>query len=928
MTQMSVTGTLSDLVTEAESSLTEPSVGQRDGAPAETDSDSGDSLFITQKPVPEAVRSGRRRRSSFRSDPPSLTDAEGSDDSASPEESKTDRKKTVKRIKLPKHSFSFLKQRRIGPIRIEELKIKQNTSLHSAVMGGFFKSVRDVWQSRQRKKKTSLPTVDMPKESILPISEEEEEEKPEDEDIRVVEKKRFVVSLKAKCSQSWCTSSQGDGQEKKQRGRRSMKARQETSQGGQQKMLAPKSRELLSTCTSSDEKEESSSRALVERKTSDKLVASNTSAAETPKTEKREENEDDSSASVCELSPNGPEASTEVAEPQEDVFLTDERPQTGQAECEPEGQNLLQTDANDDTMCSESRVKKKIEDRRGHEAVEEEEGQSQHDVSFTEVEETPSVSQTIAELVIHKIKAMESLSHDDNIITVEERDIPDPKKKKKKKKKKNKLAAEDVREEEDGPLESNVRVEEEDGVFSGSCNVENGGKEKKKSKKRNEDDELLKSNLQSEPLNGVAEKPKKKKKKKKDLTSEPAEQLQEVEDCLEEASQETGESSYVEGRKRKKKQKASSGDHFRGDDCIDVSFSNEVITGVSVKKKNTEEDENVDKAQNTTEGGEDHNAELLRILSEDSVAQSDDSVSVRKKKKKRTSSFLVADLEENAAQTYEETPSVAAYSWPADKPAGESAETTGSLEKADDGVGKKKKKRKKVSAEQEKAEKDFEEPDRTCQTAVAETDDEKKKKRRRDDSESVTSMEIVEKASDSQAAKQKKKKKKDIREIPSATAENNESEESKRNICVPLSHKKKSSTVAAKGINETCNDSRAANDQATLEAQAKQASPSSETPENQAGNDVRGKKKKQKVKAAESVLLEGKSFAETDEIKAPKPKKKDGTQPAAESSLSSVFSDSSLCQSETCSSHSGRKNKHKKAKHRHFNPIEDFITDG
>ncbi|XP_051793433.1 uncharacterized protein LOC110951716 isoform X2 [Acanthochromis polyacanthus] len=194
MTQMSVTGTQSDVVTEAEISLTEPSVGQRDGSPAETDSDSGDSLFITQKPVPEAVRSGRRRSSSFRSDPPSLLDGDESDDSASPEEPKPDRKKKVKRIKLQKHSFSFLRQRRIGRICIEELKNKQNTSLHNAVMGGFFKCVRDLWQSYQRDEDlASLPTVDVPEESIPPISEEEEE-KPEDEDIKVVVRDPWFAS--------------------------------------------------------------------------------------------------------------------------------------------------------------------------------------------------------------------------------------------------------------------------------------------------------------------------------------------------------------------------------------------------------------------------------------------------------------------------------------------------------------------------------------------------------------------------------------------------------------------------------------------------------------------------------------------------------------------------------------------------------------
>lgn len=102
-------------------------------------SDSGDSLFLTQKQVPEAVRSGRRERLSLRSKPVSPRDLEGSDagslSSDSHEEPKTAKdernKKQTPISSLPKFSFPFLSGRKLkGKARSTGLFNVQNKALH------------------------------------------------------------------------------------------------------------------------------------------------------------------------------------------------------------------------------------------------------------------------------------------------------------------------------------------------------------------------------------------------------------------------------------------------------------------------------------------------------------------------------------------------------------------------------------------------------------------------------------------------------------------------------------------------------------------------------------------------------------------------------------------------------------------------------
>ncbi|XP_008284308.1 phoenix [Stegastes partitus] len=1182
MTQMSLTGTQSDLFTDSGNPHTDldtlppgngdelwqhVEVGQKDGAPAETDSDSGDSLFITQKPVAEAVRSGRRsRRSSFSPGSPSDTDAERSDDSASPEKSETDKKKTPKKLKRPKYSFSFLRQSKItGRMCVGELKAKQNTELQNAAMGGFFKCARDMWQNYPTKEdlESALPTVDMPGESIHPISEEEEEERPEDEDIKVVEKKRFVVSLKAKSSQPWPEGDVGiteveetpsltqtiDELEIHGKGSEEIDNMMTLEEDVPDANIKEKKNKLAEEDVREEEEghlesdvrvEEEDSESCNAEKKSDEdadLLNSNLQSkplndvAEKPRKKKkkdklaaedvREENNghlesdvrvEEEDSDRCDTENAGEKkndedvdllksnlqskplndvaeklkkkknkkkknklAAEDVGEEEEGHLKSDgrvEEESVSLESCDAENGSEKKSDEDVDLLTSSlqseplinvaEKLKKKKKKKKNKLAVEdggqEEEG---HLESDTRVEEEDSVFSDrcitengskkksdedvdllnfslqseplydVAEKPKKKKKKKNKLAAEDgrqegeeghleSDVRVEEQDSEscitengDEKKsdedvdlltsslqseplndvaEKPKKKKKTKLAVEDVREEEEGHLESDVRVEEEDSVFSDRCDAEDGGEKKsdedvdslksnlqseplsdvaekpKKKKKKNklaaeyvrhegeeghlesdvrteeesvflescdtenggekksdEDIDSLKSNLHAKPLNDVAEKPKRKKKKKTKLAAEDVRQegdeghleldvrVEEQDSVFsdrcdaENGGEKKSDEDVSVKRKKKKKQKSASVDDdapIGRDDCIDESFSKEVITESPVqkkkkkKKKEKTEDENVGGAQETTEGGEDQDAGLVgTITNNDTVTQNDDSV----RKKKRTRSFLVADAEETAAQTHQETQSGAA-----DKPAGESAETAGSWMGSDDGVRKKKKKRKKVSAERERVEKDheldFEEPNTTC--LVVETGLKRKKKRKMD--EEVASVEKSER--DSQTDENVGSKKKRKKKIPPTTAENNESEEATLNVSVSLSNKKKSQTVAAKGLNDTCNDGSAADDRTTREALAERASPSPETPGNQPLNDVKGKKKRKKVKESDTVSLEAKSFTE---IEAHKPKK---NRRETESSFSPVFSDTSLSQCEPSSSLSIRKKKHKKSK--------------
>ncbi|XP_017164183.1 phoenix isoform X1 [Poecilia reticulata] len=171
----------------------------------DTNSDSGDSLFITQKCAPQRRRR-LSRRSNFRDSPENEYDA-----STSEEEHPDDRKQKKKSCTTPKFTFDFLEER-----MMTRLPYYQNRKLHYYAMGGFFRCAEQLWDSYQTEKDllASLPTVDQDGEPISPMSKEKDET-TEDEDIRVVEKKLFVVS-KTKNSQPWYNPRKGSSEETQQ----------------------------------------------------------------------------------------------------------------------------------------------------------------------------------------------------------------------------------------------------------------------------------------------------------------------------------------------------------------------------------------------------------------------------------------------------------------------------------------------------------------------------------------------------------------------------------------------------------------------------------------------------------------------------------------------------------------------------------------
>ncbi|XP_062261409.1 phoenix [Platichthys flesus] len=173
---------------------------------SEAESDSGDSLFITQKPASEAESAISKRPNSPRSVPASIRQLE-EEDSSSSSSSSDGKSKTVNRkrgtrrktIKLPQYIFPFLSEKRHRAL----LSVQHNTALHYNAMGGFFKCVKELQRGRHGGDglPSSLRTVDEEGGSISPLSVDEEEGS-ESVDCKVVEKKRFVfVPSKTKRSQ-------------------------------------------------------------------------------------------------------------------------------------------------------------------------------------------------------------------------------------------------------------------------------------------------------------------------------------------------------------------------------------------------------------------------------------------------------------------------------------------------------------------------------------------------------------------------------------------------------------------------------------------------------------------------------------------------------------------------------------------------------
>ncbi|KAF0038115.1 hypothetical protein F2P81_008599 [Scophthalmus maximus] len=502
--------------------------------PADAASDSDDGLFITQKPVPEAVRS--RRRLLHTPSPPSTSPRQEEDEAGPsfPSSLAESRSVTTRRIKnLPKYSFSFVTEKRP---RAAWVSARQNRALHNYAMGGFFKCVKELWQGRQRgdDPQAPLPTVDMDGENISPLSDDEDAWS-ESEDIKVVERTRFVARLKPKCSQPRHNPDTGGISGKRKR--RSASEGQEVSRMKTQNKPPTMASTAfpLDTKSSDNNNRHPPRRVLTEKETSDKHVTSDGSIlvhTETPGTNRRlnrvskmlfqgnereEELCDDSDATYCEpselqLSPwehteKDREASPNVTEPQTDVFTTDD---LSQAEDEPESQSLLRslpvcvTDGYNERVRNVSGAKRRKAkgdcesvEERGDQSHEEPQGLPAARSLCVEAEETPRPTQTSDELELNEENRMANLSQGRRKENTE------------KKRKKNKLAKEVVGQGEDGNRESEERAEK-DSLFLLTGSVANGGEEKKRKVIVEGDEQLPSSVLQ--PLNDDAERWRKKGK--------------------------------------------------------------------------------------------------------------------------------------------------------------------------------------------------------------------------------------------------------------------------------------------------------------------------------------------------------------------------------------------------------------------------------
>ncbi|XP_019130516.2 phoenix isoform X1 [Larimichthys crocea] len=581
-------------------------------ADAEAESDSGDSLFITQTAVPEAVRAGRRHR---RRQPDSTSSSSESDATLSSSHRKSKKftmdketrikykKKPLSKSRLPTYSFPFL-EGSLQMSRSSMLPVQQNTRLHNSLMGGFFECVREQWQGFLLTSfaTSSLPTVDKEGQYIHPLTEDEEE-RSEDEDFKVVPKKCFVASTKAKRKQTWCN------QVKEQSGRRrkAVKARQKTSQKGQRKVLPAKASTSwaasLSSDTESDDDEDFSCGVLDETERIDEHVTNDKNCLNqtaTPRTNRylartaRKELCIDSDSTGREL-----QRSPTASDSQTDVSHTDDLSQT---EDEPES-------TDNDNVCDESTVKEREKDSESvNEEVEE---------TFSLAQDNwaePSALQATDEVEFNERNYAENLSLDDAILIQEEGDTRES-------------------------IESDVRMEDD-------------GKKRKRSREGDEDVEQLESSADTEPRNLHGNAEIQKKRKKEIVLPEGCEEEEASNRILDmtpastgqseksgdnpAASEETLESSYSRRTKHQKKQQSSSnGATHDGDDGEDVNFSNGAVTSAESteesltkkKKKKTVSDaqdisdtsvanemfENLDNTQETTEGPEDENAELMMM---------------------------------------------------------------------------------------------------------------------------------------------------------------------------------------------------------------------------------------------------------------------------------------------------------------------------
>ncbi|KAJ7997102.1 hypothetical protein DPEC_G00225450 [Dallia pectoralis] len=188
------------------------------------ESDSGDSLFITQAPVPLAVRSIRRRHLKDKSDLPCSIESEeethAENGSVSPQSeqhvlpAEKHHKWKAKKPGLKEYSFPFIEKvyrgkklsSRERAYRNQHLPQPKSVTLSSSAIGGFFRCVNSLKKfSKGRVTLAStLPNRHLDEDSELsPLSEQEKECEDGDDDISVVDNYIFIPFLKKINRQAW-----------------------------------------------------------------------------------------------------------------------------------------------------------------------------------------------------------------------------------------------------------------------------------------------------------------------------------------------------------------------------------------------------------------------------------------------------------------------------------------------------------------------------------------------------------------------------------------------------------------------------------------------------------------------------------------------------------------------------------------------------
>uniref|UniRef100_A0A1A8QAZ6 Retinitis pigmentosa GTPase regulator a n=1 Tax=Nothobranchius pienaari TaxID=704102 RepID=A0A1A8QAZ6_9TELE len=587
-----------------------------DDGPGEANSDSGDSLFITQKDVPEAVRSGRRRHTNLRSDSKlqqyeDFAELVPDSSSSSDEEPKTARKGNNNCYKVPKFKFSFLNEDYKTKPVINNVK---NAKFQTCAMASFIISVRELWRSFELggDLAASLPTIDTDGEVLSSMSEGGEETS-ESEDIKVVERKCFVTPLRKTRSQSWNSSDKRSSENKIQK--KALKdSQKEEAKGTDRRSKNMLSKEFLSSATESSDDE-----TVVSRK-NEASAADIFAQIGRPTEESLTTNS--SHATACEPSPEkhirrDQEVRIAPTEPNCEDFHTDRQSKSERAECGLENQNPSSIDIHNDTLCRKSRVKKrkKKKDREDEEHNQKETDDQHYLVDITKEEH---LSQQV--------------------------DTPVLKWKEKKKTKDTTPEEEEVRHRQ-----SEEEVED-DSVEDSKWTVS------KKTKRRN----FVEGNIAAETSGVGSTKKKKKKHLDPDVPQTSPGHHEETGKHLEntEVSLETTESRST---KRKKKKEPTSNDDplIAGDD--DDAVTMETGLNLTVTKISISATEDIShKADNSQKKKE--RAELKKkkmrgsssaVICEETVAPGGDSVLVQINKEK-TSSFLAADEEEKSRKKHKQ----------------------------------------------------------------------------------------------------------------------------------------------------------------------------------------------------------------------------------------------------------------------------------